>query len=238
MAIIKTKRSSNFTTIPNALINDSRLNWKELGLLVYLLSKPDTWAVKVDVLVKERELGRDAVYAMLKILRDIGYAKLIKHSNGTTEWTIFDQSNPENPDQENQDVDKPNQENTDLAVTSMNTPNPEYPDQENPDQGIPHVLVKKDIKKINNNQILNSILEKTKPPKPLKIKTEFPESFVVDLEMIEWALKEGIPDEALKFETLKFKDNSLSKGLKYKNWQAAWRNWMRNAASWNYKKTA
>ncbi len=64
MAIIKTKRNVNFTTIPNSLVNDTRLKWSDLGLLVYLLSKPETWAVRVDALVKERGIGRDAVYVI------------------------------------------------------------------------------------------------------------------------------------------------------------------------------
>ncbi len=238
MAIIKTKRTTNFTTIPNALISDSRLNWKDLGLLVYLLSKPETWSVRVEALVIERGVGRDAVYVMLKRLRDMGYAKLIKYSNGTTEWTIFDKPNQENPDLDITDEVNPDTENTDLAETVINTPYAEKPNQENPDLDFPHVLVKKDNKKINNSQSSNPKEEKIKSLKPKKIKTYFPECFEVDLDMVDWASKQGIPNEAIKFETQKFKDNSLSKGLMYLDWLAAWRNWMRNAASWTYKKTA
>jgi len=238
MAIIKTRRASNFTTIPNELLNDSRLNWKELGLLVYLLSKPESWSVRTEALVIERGVGKDAVYVMLKKLRDTGYAKLIKYSNGTTEWIIYDKPNTENPDQDNPNMEEPEQENTDLAITLTDTPYTENPNQGNPDQDNPDVLVKKDNKKINNSQLPNATQEKTKQIKIVKIKSDFPESFEVDMDMINFAQEIGIPNDALKFETQKFKDNSLSKGLKYLNWHAAWRNWMRNAASWTYKKTA
>lgn len=122
MSIIKTKRNINFTTIPNSIVNDKRLQWNDLGLLVYLLSKPETWSVRVDALVNEKGIGRDAVYGMLKRLRAIGYASLIRYADGSTEWTILDE-----PYQENQDLEKP--------------------DQENPDLEKPHVLVKKEVKK-------------------------------------------------------------------------------------------
>lgn len=154
MAIIRTKRTNNFTTVPNSLLNDARLRWNDLGLLVYLLSKPDTWTVRVDALVKERGIGRDSVYESLKRLREHGYAKLIKYSNGTTEWTIFDKPNQENPDQDFHDKAHPNTGN---------------PDQENPDQDFPHVLVNTDIKKrlINSKDELSLPAEqKKKPGKP------------------------------------------------------------------------
>lgn len=154
MSIIRTKRSNNFTTVPNSLLNDARLRWNDLGLLVYLLSKPDTWAVRVDALVKERGIGRDSVYESLKRLREHGYAKLIKYSNGTTEWTIFDQPYQDNPDQVIQDKAYPNTDN---------------PDQDNPDQDFPHVLVNTDIKKrlINSKDELSLPAEqKKKPGKP------------------------------------------------------------------------
>lgn len=137
MSIIRNKRINNFTTIQNSLINDQRLGWHDLGMLVYLLSKPDTWKVRVDVLVKERNLGKNAVYEILKRLREYGYAKLVKFADGSTEWYIYDSPNPENPDQENRDQADPNPENPDQA----------NPDQENPDQGFRDVLVNTDFKK-------------------------------------------------------------------------------------------
>lgn len=137
MTIIRNKRINNFTTIQNSLINDQRLGWHDLGMLVYLLSKPDTWKVRVDVLVKERNLGKNAVYEILKRLREYGYAKLVKFADGSTEWYIYDNPNPQNPDQENRDQANPNPQNPDQA----------NPDQANPDQGFRDVLVNTDVKK-------------------------------------------------------------------------------------------
>ena len=63
----------NFTILPNATLNDSRLTWQARGLLAYLLSKPDHWRVIVKSLVKESPAGRDAVYTILKELETHGY---------------------------------------------------------------------------------------------------------------------------------------------------------------------
>jgi hypothetical protein len=36
-------RRTTWTILPNEIVNDDRLDWKEFGLLAYLLSKPDNW---------------------------------------------------------------------------------------------------------------------------------------------------------------------------------------------------
>ena len=63
-----------------------------------------------------------------------------------------------------------------------------------------------------------------KPSKSKKSFTEFPSNFEVTIEMFEWAVSEGVPDGLIKLETQKFKDYCLSKGAKYKDWLATWRN--------------
>ncbi len=45
--IIKRKRSSEFAIISNRLANDKALSFEARGVLVYLLSKPDNWEVKI-----------------------------------------------------------------------------------------------------------------------------------------------------------------------------------------------
>jgi len=85
----ETSHTKHSMTIPNKLINDPYLKLKDLGLLLYLLSKHGgAWSV--ESLMQERGIGRDAVYGMLKRLRDAGYAKYTKNSDGTTEWTFTD----------------------------------------------------------------------------------------------------------------------------------------------------
>ena len=62
-----------YTIIPNATINDEDLSWEALGLLVFLLSKPDHWVISPTHLVKQRGSGRQRVYKILHELEEAGY---------------------------------------------------------------------------------------------------------------------------------------------------------------------
>lgn len=55
------------------------------------------------------------------------------------------------------------------------------------------------------------------------------ESFEVTEPMSEWAVGLGLPQQRVMPETSKFFDHHVSKGSAFKDWDAAWRNWMRNA---------
>ena len=46
MAIIRAKRDRNFTVIDNCVFADKQLSFAAIGLLCYLLSKPDNWLVQ------------------------------------------------------------------------------------------------------------------------------------------------------------------------------------------------
>ena len=35
--------TTNFTVVPNQILNDGRISFRAKGLLVYILSKPDHW---------------------------------------------------------------------------------------------------------------------------------------------------------------------------------------------------
>jgi hypothetical protein len=45
--IIRRKVNRHFTTVPNEPVNDEGLSFEALGLLTYLLSRPDDWQVCV-----------------------------------------------------------------------------------------------------------------------------------------------------------------------------------------------
>lgn len=144
--IIRKKNKSDYTVVANKLISDDSLDWRDLGLLVYLLSKPEHWTVSVAHLAKQRKSGRDAVYSILHRLNAAGYASYQKHANGTTDWTITEDPNPENTDQA---TSEPNTENTD-----QEKPNTEKPDQEKPDQANPTL--------VSNETTVSNELEKRK----------------------------------------------------------------------------
>ena len=115
--IIRSIRTQNFTIIPNLIVEDKSIDWKELGLLVFLLSKPDEWEVSVHHLAKQRKAGRDSILNMLKTLRDAGYVVMNRKHEGGVDYVIYD--TPQNRK-------KPLTENPEVA-TEKSEPKPEKP---------------------------------------------------------------------------------------------------------------
>ncbi len=129
--IIRTPKKVRFTVISNAVIEDQRLTWAATGLLIYLLSKPDNWRIQPAHLIKERQLGRDGIYRLLKELETAGYMRKrqVKNHAGRmvgTDWFVFDEPQPAAPGPENPDTGKPHPElphpvNPPLTNTDLST---------------------------------------------------------------------------------------------------------------------
>lgn len=75
------------------------------------------------------------------------------------------------------------------------------------------------------------IKEKEKKGKESK-STNLPDDFVVSHDLKHWAHELGLPDSVIETETAKFRDYHVAKGSTFKNWDASWRTWMRNAKEW------
>lgn len=109
--IIRRKVASNFTVLDNAVIRDTRLSWKALGLLVRLLSLPPNFKLRLVTLSRERPSGRDATRSGLKELEQTGYLTIVRERDmsgkfTTTTWIIQDK--PETvPDSGKPNVVKP-----------------------------------------------------------------------------------------------------------------------------------
>lgn len=88
--IIRTARTRGFTVVANSLIEDASLGWDAMGLLVYLLSKPDNWKIMPETLANKRNAGKGKIYSMLKQLREAGYVTFRKYASGHTDWLVFD----------------------------------------------------------------------------------------------------------------------------------------------------
>jgi len=71
--IVRSSLKDNFSVLPNELMNDNRLSADQLGLLVYLLSKPYDWQVQVTELRKRFDVGRDKIRTILACLEQYGY---------------------------------------------------------------------------------------------------------------------------------------------------------------------
>lgn len=101
--IVRIAPRDRFTFVPNPVIEDPKLDLKALGLLVYLLSKPDNWRVRVSQLQQRGPDGRDACYAAMSTLIEAGYAtreqpRREDGSLGPVETVIRDAPHTGNPE--------------------------------------------------------------------------------------------------------------------------------------------
>ena len=64
-----------YTVIDRRVLEDERLSWAARGILGYLLAKPDDWQLRIGDLRRRGDLGRDALYRVLKQLRAHGYVE-------------------------------------------------------------------------------------------------------------------------------------------------------------------
>jgi len=129
--IIRRKVRSNFTTLPNDLIRDPRISWKALGILVFVLSLPDNFRLRLSHLAKQKETsGRDATRTGLKELQQAGYLRIQRERGERgkfthTTWLVTDRPGDLEPDSPRSDfpyavnptTDNPYPENPTLINT-------------------------------------------------------------------------------------------------------------------------
>mgnify|MGYP000403215667 CR=1 FL=1 len=86
--IRRAPREEGFTVLQNDTLEDTALSWDALGLLSFLLSKPDDWTVSVEHLISCRDAGRHKVRRMLSELEDVGYLvrQRVQGEDGKFEW--------------------------------------------------------------------------------------------------------------------------------------------------------
>ena len=123
MPIIKNKAYEKYTTVSSDILRDEELSITERGMLITLLSFPDTWDFSVSGLLKILPKdGKSKITASLKKLEDRGYLirNQIKDTRGKfvcVEWEVYDTPQkpyPENRDAENQAPDNEPQYNINI----------------------------------------------------------------------------------------------------------------------------
>ena len=73
MSIVRGSRpEANFTIIRNELLSDG-LSCEALGVICYLLSKPDNWEISKRELGKHFRIGRDKINRIINELLKAGY---------------------------------------------------------------------------------------------------------------------------------------------------------------------
>ncbi|PSU19944.1 hypothetical protein CTM97_18575 [Photobacterium phosphoreum] len=172
MTIIRSERRNRFTTISNAVFANNQLSFQAMGMLSYILSKPDNWRVSPAQLITvtkntAKKTARDGVYAILKELREAGFILREKFSTGETNYIVYDipVGNKAFINEEGKNPE-PNGCHYDLTEIEQCEPNTETPDAGKPNQSEP-ILIKTDIKQeLNNNNkdLLSSKHDDTNPP--------------------------------------------------------------------------
>lgn len=86
--ILRRERRDRWTTVDNTAVEDDRLSFKALGLLVYLLSRPDGWSTNYRQLVRTHRDGEASVRSGLTELQQAGYIerRRIHLDDGTFGW--------------------------------------------------------------------------------------------------------------------------------------------------------
>lgn len=86
MTTFRIIRRNRFTTVDQQTVNDPRLSYRALGILVWLLDKPDDWTCRSNAIAEDRPEGRDAVRAALNELVDAGYLVRVKRQDEQGHW--------------------------------------------------------------------------------------------------------------------------------------------------------
>ncbi|WP_308021416.1 DnaT-like ssDNA-binding domain-containing protein [Neisseria mucosa] len=161
MSIIRTKREHNYTVISNKVYEKNQLSWQAMGLLGYLLTKPDNWQVMVAELVNvtkdtKKPTGREGVYNIINELKEKGFISVRKNSDGSTDYTVYDEP-----------IQSPNQ-----GKPNQGKPNQAEPNQAEPNQAEP-TLVNTDIQQVlkdsKDGDVGDDVPEASESAKPINI---------------------------------------------------------------------
>lgn len=107
MIIRVKKKDDPYVRIDKHFINDPTLSLKAKGIMTYLLSKPDSWHVRIGDLVNQNKDGEKAVRSGIHELIDARYlAPDITRDDITRHITKYDYIVSERPLPQNKKVDK------------------------------------------------------------------------------------------------------------------------------------
>lgn len=104
-------KTQGFTVVNNEILRNKELGIKERGLLITLLSLPDSWEFSVLGLTKILPDGKDAINAGIRKLEKMGYVRRIQTKNEAGQFNGYDWEVSDTPFAENPSTEKPFTEN-------------------------------------------------------------------------------------------------------------------------------
>ena len=127
MAVFRIERTKNYTVMSNYHLRDKALSLKSKGLLSMMLSLPEDWNYTTRGLAKICKEGVDAIGGALRELESAGY--IVRHQLrdrqgriSDTEYVIYEQPQPKNPDTPQPDTASPDTENPDMEKPDTEKP--------------------------------------------------------------------------------------------------------------------
>ncbi len=90
MPVYKSALTSDFTQTSNDLINDETMPAKAKLILLYLLSKPSNWNLRVSDIKRRLNLGTHSIRQALKWLQQTCYIFYERLKTGYCIWKIYD----------------------------------------------------------------------------------------------------------------------------------------------------
>ena len=137
MAVVRARREDIYTAVDNKILQPGKLSFDARGLLCTLLSKPDDWSMNVKDLENETQGCRkhsksDALYAMLKELKEAGYVVMERKATGEVDYFVYDTPRLVATAKIDNDTTKILNQN---EVEEVKSPIGKIPNGENPKQG-------------------------------------------------------------------------------------------------------
>ena len=127
MAVFRIERTRDYTVMSNHHLRDKALSLKSKGLLSMMLSLPEDWNYTTRGLAKICKEGVDAIGGALRELETAGY--IVRHQLrdrqgriSDTEYVIYEQPQPKNPDTPQPDTASPDTENPDMEKPDTEKP--------------------------------------------------------------------------------------------------------------------
>ena len=122
MAVFRIERTRDYTVMSNHHLRNGKLSLKAKGLLSMILSLPEDWNYTTRGLAAICKEGVDAIGGALRELEAAGY--IVRHQLrdkqgriSDTEYVIYEQPQPKNPDTPQPDTEKP----AELNIEKSNT---------------------------------------------------------------------------------------------------------------------
>lgn len=187
MAVIRTIKNENYTTMCNTHLRDKNLSLKAKGLLSMMLSLPDKWHYSVEGLEGICKESKNTINSVLNELEDNNYlVRRRRYCNGKiSEWEYIIFENNENHDEkllhlknediENEDIEIQDIENRDVYKITKELNTKELNTNEYKEKNIKKESVNSVIAEYTESKELQDALHdfvdmRTKARKPLTVR--------------------------------------------------------------------